>query len=216
MVRGTVATAVITLGTTYAISVVHHDAPLLPMISDTFVKAPESYVSRLGLVTVATLLQFTVWCLHSYLCAFAVDGRSPAMWRWFALMHSLTGAGGSFALGLVGAINDRENLRAHNSAATIFFVAKVAWQLGYTAQLSAHPNATSTTSLRLKYACAVATSTALTVFLTLGSIDLKAYYSQVAACEWIVLVGLLISTWSLSNEFNGGGGGGGGIYDDRG
>lgn len=61
MVRGTVCIAGVTVGTTYAISTLHRDAPPLPMISDTFVAAPESYVSRLGVVTVATLLQLAVW-----------------------------------------------------------------------------------------------------------------------------------------------------------
>ena len=89
------------VGTTYAISLAHGDAPVIPMISDTFVKAPESYVSRLGIVTVATLLQLIVWFLHSYLCAFAAPTRA---WRCFTLLHSLAGALGSLALGLVGRV----------------------------------------------------------------------------------------------------------------
>ena len=202
IVRGTVAVAAITVGTTYAISVAHHDAPAIPMISDTFVKAPESYVSRLGIVTVATLLQFTVWFLHSYLCAFAAPTRA---WRCFTLAHSLAGALGSVALGMVGAVNDRENMRAHLDAATTFFLAILAWKLGYTAQLVAHPNATTPPSVRLKCACAVATFTALVAFFTLANIDLMGYYTQIATCEWIVASGSLVSIWSLSAEFSGDG-----------
>jgi|AntAceMinimDraft_5_1070358.scaffolds.fasta_scaffold38711_1 hypothetical protein len=44
VVRGTVAAAALTVGTTYTLSVARHDARFLPMISDTFVKAPEVIV----------------------------------------------------------------------------------------------------------------------------------------------------------------------------
>lgn len=201
MVRGTVTAAAVTVCTTYAISVAHHDAPVIPMISDTFVKAPESYISRLGIVTVATLLQLTVWFLHSYLCAFAAPTR---VWRCFTLVHSLAGALGSIALGLVGAVNNQENLRAHFDAATTFFVAILAWQICYTAQLAAHPDATSPASLRLKCTCAVTTFTSLVAFFILASMDIMGYYRQVATCEWISAFGSMVSLWSLSVEFGGG------------
>lgn len=201
MVRGTVTAAAITVCTTYAISAAHHDAPVVPMISDTFVKAPESYISRMGIVTVATLLQLTVWFLRSYLCAFAAPTRA---WRCFTLAHSLAGALGSVALGLVGAVNEKENLRAHLDAATTFFFAILAWQIGYTAQLAAHPDATSPASLRLKCACAVTTCTSLAAFFILASVDIMLYYRQIATCEWIYAVGSMVSLWSLSAEFGGG------------
>ena len=116
MVRGTVLVAFVTLATTYTIAVLHRDAPLVPMISDTFVYAPESYVSRFGVVTASAMLQLVVWLLRSYLCAFASGHRA---WRWFATVHSLCGAVASAAMGLVGAINDQENLKYHLSAATV-------------------------------------------------------------------------------------------------
>ena len=55
-----------------------------------------SYISRLGIVTVATLLQLSVWFTHSYLRAFAAP--TPA-WRWLTLAHSLVGAAGALAGG---------------------------------------------------------------------------------------------------------------------
>ena len=79
------------VGTTWFLAVLHDDLPLSefpPFISDTFVHAPESYISRLGIVTVATLMQLSVWFTHSYLRAFAAP--TPA-WRWFTLAHTLVG-----------------------------------------------------------------------------------------------------------------------------
>lgn len=153
--------------------------------------------------------------LHAYLRAFAAP-TSP--WRWFTLAHSLVGALGSVALGLVGAINDHENYPLHLSAATTFFLAILAWQLSYTAQLAAHPSATSPASLRLKVTCTVATSTALVAFFTLAGIDYAGYYTEIAVCEWIAAVASMASLWSLSLEFEGdaAGAGTGGAAAERG
>ena len=104
MVRGTVLVAFVTLATTYTIAVLHRDAPLVPMISDTFVYAPESYVSRFGVVTASAMLQLVVWLLRSYLCAFASGHRA---WRWFATVHSLCGAVASAAVSDGTAIGKR-------------------------------------------------------------------------------------------------------------
>jgi hypothetical protein len=105
-------------------------------------------------------------------------------------------------------------------AATTFFLAILAWQLSYTAQLAAHPHATSHASLRLKCALCVATSAALVAFFALASVDLMGYYREIATCEWIVAFGSMASVWSLSTEFGGevgrSGGGGGGAAAARG
>jgi hypothetical protein len=207
VVRGTVLVAFVTLATTYTIAVLHHDAPLVPMISDTFVYAPESYVSRFGVVTASAMLQLVVWLLRSYLCAFASGHRA---WRWFATVHSLCGAVASAAMGLVGAINDQENLKYHLSAATVFFYSVILWQVGYTAQLAAHPSATSFRSVALKVTCVVSASLALTAFFTLAGMDLMRYYTQIAACEWVLAAATGMSVFSLGFELDGGASGRGG------
>ena len=195
VVRGTVLVAFVTLATTYTIAVLHRDAPLVPMISDTFVYAPESYVSRFGVVTASAMLQLVVWLLRSYLCAFASGHRA---WRWFATVHSLCGgAVASAAMGLVGAINDQENLKYHLSAATVFFYSVILWQVGYTAQLAAHPSATSFRSVALKAACAVSAALALTAFFAFAGLDLMRYYTRIAACEWVLVAATGLSVYSL-------------------
>ena len=200
VVRGTISIAAFTVGTTTIVSVVHGDAPSLPMISDTFVKAPESYVSRLGVVTVATLLQLIVWFLHSYLCVFAAP---TYVWRMFTFVHTLLGAVGAAALGLVGAVSDQENFPVHFDAATTFFVAILVWQLGYTTQLMAHQRATSPKSLRIKCACGISTCTGLVGFFTLAAIDFEGFYREMALCEWTAAISSMVSVWSLSAEFSG-------------
>ena len=133
-----------TVVTTYVLALAKGDAPALPMISDTFVRAPESYVSRVGVVTVSAALQLIVWFLHAYLRRFAAPTSS---WRVFAFAHSLAGALAALALGVVGAISDVEDLAAHFTSATIFFFAVIAWQIGYTVQLAFHPVAAARASV---------------------------------------------------------------------
>ena len=65
--RATVAAAAATIATTTALAAANGDVRSLPMISDTFAKAPESYVSRLGVVAVACGLLVVSWVTHAYL-----------------------------------------------------------------------------------------------------------------------------------------------------
>lgn len=200
VVKGTVGLATATVATTYVLAVAKGDAPALPMISDTFVRAPESYVSRVGVVTVSAALQLVVWFLHAYLRRFAAPTPS---WRAFALAHSLAGALAALALGVVGAISDVENLAAHFTSATVFFFAVLAWQIGYTVQLAFHPVAATRASVRHKAVCACVAAVALALFFSLAAVDFVARYRVVAACEWIVAVAVGASTRSLAREFDG-------------
>ena len=200
MVKGTVGLASATVVTTYVLALAKGDAPALPMISDTFVRAPESYVSRVGVVTVSAALQLIVWFLHAYLRRFAAPTSS---WRVFAFAHSLAGALAALALGVVGAISDVENLAAHFTSATIFFFAVIAWQIGYTVQLAFHPVAAARASVTFKAICACVAAVALALFFSLAAVDFVAYYRVVAACEWVVAAAVGASTRSLAREFDG-------------
>ena len=168
MVKGTVGLASATVVTTYVLALAKGDAPALPMISDTFVRAPESYVSRVGVVTVSATLQLIVWFLHAYLRRFAAPTSS---WRVFAFAHSLAGALAALALGVVGAISDVENLAAHFTSATIFFFAVIAWQIGYTVQLTFHPVAAAHASVTFKAICACVAAMALALFFSLAAVN---------------------------------------------
>ena len=152
-------------------------------------------------MTASAMLQLVVWLLRSYLCAFASGHRA---WRWFATVHSLCGAVASAAMNLVGAINDQENLKYHLSAATVFFYSVILWQVGYTAQLAAHPSATSFRSVALKAACAVSAALALTAFFAFAGLDLMRYYTRIAACEWVLAAATGLSVYSLGFELEGG------------
>ena len=127
--RGAVAVVAITVCTTYGIAVAHGDVrtAFMPMISYTFRVAPESYISRWGIVTGATLLQLTVWFTHSYLRTFAAP---TAAWRWFTLAHTLVGSASAVASGILGSVSDKENFYAHITAAIAFFFGNLAWQVG--------------------------------------------------------------------------------------
>ena len=95
MVRATALVAACVVATTTALSAYLGDIPFdvspVPMISDTFVHAPASYVARAGIAAVACLLLVTTLTVRSFLRAFACEDGSrkdAALWRRAVCAHS--------------------------------------------------------------------------------------------------------------------------------
>jgi hypothetical protein len=202
LVRATVAAAAATIATTTALAAANGDVRSLPMISDTFAKAPESYVSRLGVVAVACGLLVVSWVTHAYLRAFAA---SAPRWRSFARLGATLGAVAALALGVVGAVSDRENLPLHFAAATVFFFAMLGWQIATLAQLALHPAAATPASIRVKTAAAVVSAVSLAGFFALAPMIPLGAYGAVAAFEWVYAASVGVSVWSLARELDGDG-----------
>ena len=198
--RATVAAAAATIATTTALAAANGDVRSLPMISDTFAKAPESYVSRLGVVAVACGLLVVSWVTHAYLRAFAA---SAPRWRAFARLGATLGALAALALGVVGAVSDRENLPLHFAAATVFFFAMLGWQMATLAQLALHPAAATPASIRVKTAAAVVSAVSLAGFFALAPMIPLGAYGAVAAFEWVYAASVGVSVWSLARELDG-------------
>jgi len=199
VVVGTVVGCALTIMTCYVIAVVHGDVAinLLPMISDTFVSAPESYISRFGMITSASAFQLLVWVTYGYLKTFASSGE---IWGWSAFGNTLFGAVAGVSLGMVGAISDAEDNPVHSTFAVLFFLCALAWIIGFTIQLACHSASTSRTSIRIKAVSATVTFVALVIFTTLAG-DYKKNYRYIAICEWSAVASILVALSSLSLEF---------------
>lgn len=91
----------------YCISYWKNVIPLwLPMISDCFVTTPANYISRVGVPLTAFILMVHNKILHEYIKS-----------NYFVIAMV-----SSFALSVVAAVNEKENIYIHNYAAYCFFV----------------------------------------------------------------------------------------------
>ncbi|KAK3249865.1 hypothetical protein CYMTET_40727 [Cymbomonas tetramitiformis] len=88
-----------------------------PMISDCFVVQPASFVSRFGMITLAALLWLDSVVFHFFL------GHSPRFGGrgWSDHAGLLFASIGCICLGIVGAVNEKEDVGIHSTAAVIFF-----------------------------------------------------------------------------------------------
>lgn len=210
VVRLSVLIAALTVTITTSVSFARGDVPsraFVPMISDTFVIAPASYVSRVGMSLVGSLSIVNVLSARSYLLQFAVGDGEPhgreTAWVRVTDAHSAVGAFGSFALLVVAAVNEKENLDAHFSAASFFLIATWLWHCCLTAQLCAHSGATSKESATRKTRLLAVSGVSLTLFFTLTFLDSVRFYETIAVCEWVAGFASGTFTWSLGVELDG-------------
>lgn len=211
VVRATVGLAFLTVATTTVLTfVMSGEFPagvLVPMISDTFVYPPASYVGRVGIGLVGFLLAITVCVVRSYLSLFACGDTPPRTnvpWRVVTTLHSFIGCVASFSLCVVAAVNERENLKVHFSFAVFFLTGTAVWHACVLAQLRyTHPRCTTCESLALKSVCVGAEIASLISFFTLCFVDLKRYYQIAAISEWLAVASIGSFTWSLGTELDG-------------
>ena len=210
VVRATALVAACVVATTTAVSAYLGDIPFdvspVPLISDTFVRAPASYVARAGVGAVASLLLVTTLVMRSFLRNFACEDGSrkdAALWRRATDVHSCVGAAAALALSVVAAVNDRENLAAHFAAASVFFVGTWIWHLCVFVQLCAHPQVTTPASLKWKLGCVVASGVSLAFFFAMCGVGVARFYEPIAACEWLAVASIGGFTWSLGAELDG-------------
>jgi hypothetical protein len=210
VVRATALVAACVVATTTAVSAFLGDLPVdvspVPMISDTFVRAPASYVARAGVAAVACLLLVTTLLVRSFLKAFACEDGSrkdAAFWRRVTECHSCVGAAAALALLVVAAVNDRENLPAHFAAASVFFLGTWLWHLCVFVQLCAHRSVTDAKSLQWKCVCVVTSGVSLAAFFAMCGVSLARFYEPIAMCEWLAAVSIGGFTWSLGGELDG-------------
>ena len=173
---------------------------VFPIISETFLGTPQSYVSEFALGFAAwTLCAMTV-VTRAYLDAYACDDE---VWRGRNRRRTPIGMAASIMLALTAAINYEESWRAHATCAFGFLFALWIWFTGVTRQLWAHQGSVSAWSMRMKvFACASAL-VGVGGFTSLSAAAGKeTAYSWLGACEWLGVLSLTFACWTVSWDFD--------------
>ena len=100
-------------------------------------------------------------------------------------------------------MNASRHLAAHFAAASVFFVGTWVWHLCVFVQLCAHPKVTTSSSLKWKLGCVVASGVSLAFFFAMCGVSLARFYEPIAACEWLAAASIGGFTWSLGAELDG-------------
>mmetsp|Transcript_106995 Transcript_106995/g.284693 ORF Transcript_106995/g.284693 Transcript_106995/m.284693 type:complete len:269 (-) Transcript_106995:176-982(-) len=180
-----------------------HARVLLPMISDCFRRAPESYVAGWGMCSIACLgLVLSVLATAGYLKRFKAATPLDAWLQTATACLGLLACAGFVAAGLV---TERDDNFVHSSGALVGFFGYYLYAISLTAALYRGQAAGAATraSIVCKAAC-----------LALGLLAVLAYCclvangalkdgvdgdEAVALCEWmcVIVIGLFILTFRL-------------------
>mmetsp|Transcript_3323 Transcript_3323/g.11941 ORF Transcript_3323/g.11941 Transcript_3323/m.11941 type:complete len:265 (+) Transcript_3323:90-884(+) len=168
----------------YGVAVTEGKVPAwLPMISDTFVFPPMSYLSRYMMAMAGFSLSLYSWTIGSYLSLFTrvrmPDGRFrvPIVNKLVAWV----GIWGSLCLGWVGAVNEDENNTVHSTFAVMFFLGMIVHMGATAVVLFKHPEATTRFSAILKLVFTLVGVVQFTLFVVF---NLSGHQTAVAVCEW--------------------------------
>ena len=94
---------------------------VFPIISETFMGKPQSYVSEFALGFASWVLLTQVWIVRRFMERYATNESDK--WRKHASRSAVVGYFASICLGLTAAINYEESFRAHVTAAFSFLFA---------------------------------------------------------------------------------------------
>lgn len=164
------------------------------MISDCAVYAPEKYPFRIGMIISACLIFCNAVLFYFYI------GYKSARSAWDKVGVVLAGLASS-GLAVVGAVNEQEDNAVHSTAAVIFFFAYEFFMVLGASRLSRIPS-TLPRSLFIKRAIAAVTSVLLTGFVYFSQHWGK-YHIQIAICEWLGVIFILLYNLSMVYEFSG-------------
>lgn len=172
--------------------------PHVPMISDTFVPQPASFVSRFGMTATAFLLWLTQLFFLFY--AKVSPGASPAR-DHFAFW---TGSVGAFGLAIVAACNEDEDGTLHGTGAGMFFIGQLIMMVIMTrrAYYLAHHGSLTTTYADAHFKAAITVvATAFGLGFVVFSSNWGKWSNQIAICEWSATFCIFLFNRSLIPEF---------------
>ena len=203
IVRVACISVLLAIVTTYAFattkSVIHSD--VFPVISETFVTKPGSYVAEFCLGFSAWVMFANIWVVWSYLDAFA-SSKGDA-WRRHARRSAYVGYFGSVCIALTAAINIWESFAAHIFTAFSFMFALTIWIACVFFQLRAHPGAVSAFSYRAKCCALVGTIIGVLTFTGLSSATKREdTYSFIGLGEWIAVMSIILFSYTISWDFD--------------
>jgi len=183
-----------------------HARVLLPMISDCFRRAPESYVAGWGMCSFACVgLLLSVLAMAGYLQRFEAaslaDLRLRAASAWLGLL-ACTGFGSA------SLVTERDDNLVHSAGALVGFFAYYLYGIVLTAALHrcSAAGAVTRASLGCKVGCLVLGLTALVAYGVLvanGALDHTTDGDEaVALCEWLSVLAMCLFNLSFRLEFS--------------
>ena len=194
----TVASIIITYG--FATSQKTIKSDVFPIISETFMGKPQSYVSEFALSFASWVLLTQVWIVRRFMERYATNDSDK--WRKHASRSAVVGYIASICLGLTAAINYGESFGAHVTAAFGFLFALWIWLACVVAQLTKHEGAVSRWSARAKAAglalagLGVGGFTALSALV--GKDESRTAYSLIGFCEWLAVLALVAACYTMA------------------
>jgi len=207
---GTVAKAsclvgVFTIGLCYGLALYFHHVPAwLPMISDCAVYAPEKYPFRIGMIVSACLI-----FVNASLLVFYISNRSAKNVMGSLAARSTTSTAdkvglvlaglSSTGLAIVGAVNEREDMAVHGTAAVVFFFAFEAFMIQSTIRLSKLPNVPPK-GVAIKKLISIVVAILLSLYVYFSS-HVSKWHIQIAMCEWSGVLLILLFNLSCLVEF---------------
>jgi hypothetical protein len=192
----------VTIGITYGLAVgLGHVDPWLPMISDLQVRAPEVYVSRVGM-PVSTLMMQLALLTHCVWLA-SDDRRTSGRSRWLLCADVAMATLAALSLCgfyVVGAVSEVANIVVHEAGAVTGFVGMFFYCL-YTlirfAEARRRVRSISHGSLALKAVCTAYLAAALVGGIVLGTLNpFNDVRTECAVLEWTA--GLAIGVFFCS------------------
>eukprot|EP00026_Physarum_polycephalum_P012144 Phypoly_transcript_12420.p1 GENE.Phypoly_transcript_12420~~Phypoly_transcript_12420.p1 ORF type:complete len:209 (+),score=34.09 Phypoly_transcript_12420:182-808(+) len=162
------------------------------MISDCAVQAPEKYIFRIGMITTASF----VFC-GSLFFYFYIDSKiSKSVYDKVSLVLAFVA---SLGLATLAAVNEQEDNSIHGTAAVIFFFGYEIFMGISCARLASCPSV-NRKSLRIKRTIAGVCAVLLGLFIYFSSHWSK-YHIQIALCEWVAVLLILLYNGSMCYEF---------------
>lgn len=179
-------------------SVIYSD--VFPVISETFITKPGSYIAEFCLGFSAWVLFAMIWVFRAYLETYA--SYKGDAWARLARRSAYVGYVGAVCIALTAAINYWESFGAHIIVAFTFMFALSIWIACVLAQLRAHPGAVSTVSYRAKCCALVGATIGVLTFTGLSStVKREDAYSFIGAGEWLAVFSIIFFSYTIAWDF---------------
>ena len=179
-------------------SVIYSD--VFPVISETFVTEPGSYIAEFCLGFSAWVLFAMIWVVRAYLETYA--SYKGDAWARHASRSGSVGSVGAVCVALTAAINMWESFGAHVIVAFTLLFALSIWIACVLAQIRAHPDAVSTVSYRTKCCALVGAIIGVLIFTGLNlAVKREDAYSFIGAGEWLAVFSIIFFSYTIAWDF---------------
>jgi len=173
---------------------------VFPVISETFITKPGSYIAEFCLSFAAWALFAVVWVVKGFL---QHKASSNEAWAKHAGRTAVVGYVGATSLALTAAINYEESLAGHVVVAFTFMFAMVIWVTCVFAQTWRHPGCASARSRVVKLIALIGAWLGVTIFTALSMFVMREKaYSFIGFGEWLAVLSILLFCYTMAFDFD--------------